>query len=546
MAAKTNWFMKFLIGDESKQSPDTDNKLDAIDQNYELIEPFALGTYQTPETAPRTRIEIYTTWQQMQKEPTIAAALTLHTTAALGGHESRGDVLFMVASTSIEGETPKSKKLREQVLAESKILLPILNKIVFNLCRGAIGYGDNFGRVYGKKGVGVEHILCDDLTAPYRIQAYEQGGKTVGFHVLEEVNWNRKITKLTTMQMCRMKMPRSCTVPQTALVAGVQKLMLENDDLETLPIVPSPVGGSFLFDAEQPWKQVVLSISAMNSQQIADAVRQAFLTIDMAGMPPEQQEKYKSGLVKTLQNSKDEIKKAMLGGEALWATKYHVLPVWGDKQVLNPVGELSQRSGQIATEPLMINIRRMCGALGIDMAMLGWADMLAGGLGDGASFHTSAQVMQRSIMIRQALTDFLNQVADLHWGWKYGVTFEGNDRPWKWEFYSDMSAASTEALTNKQTRMNTMALTAQALGALKEIGLDAKANQMLLEDVGGYDTDKAMQLSQALSAAQPPQQDGQDGQPTGDDATQDPPVDDGQDDSQDDQTDGEGDDNEAV
>ena len=94
------------------------------------------------------------------------------------------------------------------------------------------------------------------------------------------------------MQMCRMKMPRSASVPQTALVAGVQKLMLENDDLESLPIVPSPVGGSFLFDAEEPWKQVVLSISAMNSQQIADAVRQAFLTIDMACMPPEQQAKY--------------------------------------------------------------------------------------------------------------------------------------------------------------------------------------------------------------------------------------------------------------
>jgi hypothetical protein len=453
-------------------------------------------------------------WQQMQKEPTIAAALSLHTTAALGGHESRGDVLFMSASASIAGESTKAKKLREQVEAEAKILLPILNKIVFNLCRGAIGFGDNYGRVYGGKGKGVEHVTCDDLTAPYRIQAYEQGGRTVGFHVLEEVNWNRKITKLTTMQMCRMKMPRTTAVPQTALVAGVQKLMLESDDLDSLPVVPSPVGGSFLFDAEEPWKQVVLSISAMNSQQIADAVRQAFLTIDMSGMPPEQQKKYQKGLIKTLQNSKDEIKKAMLGGESVWATKYHVLPVWGDKQVLNPVGELSQRSGQIATEPLMINIRRMCGALGIDMAMLGWADQLAGGLGDGAAFHTSAQVMQRSIMIRQALTEFLNQVADLHWGWKFGVKFEGDDRPWKWEFYSDMSAASTEALTNKQTRMNTLALTAQAIGALKEMGLDAKTNQMLLEDVGGYDADKAMQLAKALSAAQPPQQDGGGGDPT--------------------------------
>lgn len=533
MAAKTNWFMKLLVGDESKESPDAAGKLDAIDQNYELIEPFALGTYVTPETKPRSRIEIYTTWRQMQKDPTISAALGLHTTAALGGHESRGDVLFMVPATSITGPGQKAKQLRQQVEAESKILLPILNSIVFGLSRGAIGFGDNYARVYGRAGAGIEHILCDDLTAPFRIQAYEQGGKTVGYHVLEEVNWERKITKLTTLQMVRMKMPRTSSVPQTALVSGVQKIMLESDDLESLPIVPSPVGGSFLFDAESSWEKVVLSMSAMNSQQIADAVRQAFLTIDMSGMPPEQQKKYKAGLTKTLQASKDEIKKALAGGDAIWATKYHALPVWGDKQVLNPIGELSQRSGQIATEPLMINIRRLCGALGMDMSLLGWADMLAGGLGDGAAFHTSAQVMQRSIMIRQALSDCLNQIADLHWGLKYGVTFNGAERPWKWEFYSDMSAANTEALTNKQTRMNTLALTAQALGALKEMGMDAKANQMLLEDVGGYDADKAEKLAKALSAAPQPGADGTNGgQPTGIDLGQsgaDGQVDDDQD-----------------
>lgn len=502
LAGVGKWLRNFAIGDESREGSGQPS-MQGLDPNYEFMEPFALGAYETDETRRRSRIQIYTTWMQMQRDPTIAAALSLHVTAALGGHESRGDTVFMVPSGSIKNATGKrAEELRKLVETESKALAQLFNKIVFTACRKAVGFGDDFIRVYSEAGKGIVDLLTDDTTAGFRIQAFEQGSKTVGFHILEEHEWNRVITKLTTTQMVRLKMPRITPIPQHPLLPGVQRRMLDIDNVNELPIIPAKVGGSFLYDAEEPWRNVILNLSAMNSQQIADAVKQAFLTVNMSGMPPEQRKKYRQGLTKVLQKHKDTIKSAFEGGEAVWATQYHILPTFDEKQVLNPVGDLAQRSGQISTEVFMTNVRRMTGALGMDMSLLGWADMLAGGLGDGAAFHTSAQVMQRSILIRQALTACLNELTLLHIGIKHGFQFDANDLPWEFQFYSDMSAATTEALTNRQTRMNSLTMTAQALGALKDIGLKGEAVVMLLEDVGGLDADKAKLLADGLEAAQ--------------------------------------------
>lgn len=59
--------------------------------------------------------------------------------------------------------------------------------------------------------------------------------------------------------------------------------MLENDDPEQSPILPSQVGGSFLYAIEKAYDDVILALTTMNSQQVADAVNQMFLTLNMAG-----------------------------------------------------------------------------------------------------------------------------------------------------------------------------------------------------------------------------------------------------------------------
>lgn len=46
-------------------------------------------------------------------------------------------------------------------------------------------------------------------------------------------------------------------------------------------------------------------------------------------------------------------------------------------------------------ELALTHLKRGMGALGLDLSLLGWMEMISGGLGDGGAFHTSAQVGQQ-------------------------------------------------------------------------------------------------------------------------------------------------------
>lgn len=500
-----------MLADRANSRIEQHATLNDIDGIYEMAEPFALGTHEKGSTARRQRKDIYTTWQQMQADPSIAEGLSLHVAAALGGHESRGEVVFMTPNERIRGDGKHNAMMRQKVERRKRHLEPIVNRIIAKVCRDAVAFGDGYVRVYGQKGRGITDVICNEYTHPPLIQAFEQGGRTIGYHALEDKDWIRVVTKLSTVQMLRMKMQRVTHVPQFETVQGlVRKQILKANIQSDLPIVPAHVGGSFLYEVEEPWQNVHLTLAGMNSQQIADAVNQMFLTINMSGMPPEQQKKYRAGLEKVIKSHETHVRDALSGGDAIWATKYHVLPTYDDKQILNPVGDIKgQRTSPINTEVFMINVRRLMGGMGMDVSMVGWADMLAGGLGDGAAFHTSSQIMRRSVLIRQAASDLLNQLAALDWGYAFDEVFDPVDYPWQFEFYSDQSAAATEMLTNKQTRMNTLALTAQAFLAVKELGLDQESTAQLLEDVGGMDYEKAKTMSESITRAPPPE--GQEG-----------------------------------
>lgn len=480
----------------------TTANINDVNQTYANMAPYSLGTYYNKDLQARDRKQIYTIYKMMQRDPTIDAALNLLVTAALGAHESRGEVVFISPADHIRGDGIHAKQLRQLVEKESRHLQQLINSFVFALARNGITYGDSYARIYTERNYGVHHALCDEHVEPPLVQAYEQAGKTVGYHVLEVNDYESQyIAKLSNTQMIRMKMQRITPVPQFNMNRILNQRLLEENDIRKVPLIPSPIGGSFLQNVESAWKDVVLNFTALNTQQIVDSVKTAFLTVDVSGMPDHNRKIYKEGLTQALLKHHEKAKDALMGGDPLWATNWIVLPQWGDKQVMNPLGDMAQRSTPLSMELVMTHLRRAVGSLGLDVSLVGWADMLAGGLGDGAAFHTSAQVMQRAALIRQALTDALNRLCNIHFAFKYGKGFNPGDLPFKIEYYSDISAAATEALNNKNTRANTLMMTAQSIQALKELGLDANTNVVLLDEYLGMDTEKALLVSAAMEKA---------------------------------------------
>lgn len=496
----TKTLANLLIAERQTNESKTPPNIDELQKQFDPITGYELGTGE--QHAQRTRQDIYRRWQTMQTDPQIAEGLSLHVTAALGGHESTGEMIFISPHERVRGVGARAKSLRQKVENAAKQLTPLLNRHAFGLARQAIAYGDSYARIYTSKQHGVVDLMNNERTHPPLIQSFVQGDKTVGFFVLEMDNWERAIARLSPMQMLRVKMPRIEYIPQVPLTAFKEGAKLINiDQSYELPVLPDLVGGSFLYPIEQAWQDLIISMSGLNNQQIADSVKQAFLMVNMDGMPPDQRKRYAQGLTQVLQGYRDRIKEAFGGGEALYGTAYHILPTWGEKQTITPVGDLSQRTAPLSSETLMVNMRRIAGGLGLDLSLMGWADMLTGGLGDGAAFHTSAQIMRRSMLIRTALIDAFDSLMALHFGLVYGEYFHQGQYPWRFDFYSDQSAAATEALSNRQARMNMMIMKAQALQSLKELNLSSEALQAILEQDGGLDYEASVSLASVLAGA---------------------------------------------
>lgn len=507
MAAKD--ILSILLGGSVTQVAEQQALLagqESTAQMYEAFGPFALGTKETKENKKRHRKDIMTKWELMAKFAPIAEALGIHIAAALGGDEHTSQQVFIVPSERLRSDSSKANAAQlKQLESRIKTMERLINKNIVKICRDAIAFGDGYTRIYGKKNKGLIDLVCNEYTYPPAIQAYEQGSRTVAFHALEPRNWIKKISKLSPQQLVRMKMPRVTHIPQYEMVEGVVVAqMLETDDIDQLPILPAHVGGSFLYEIEEFFDNVVLALAGMNSQQVADAVNQMFLTLNMSGMPPYQREAYKRGLEGMLNSHEEFVRNALSGGEAIWGTKYHILPTWDDKQILNPVGDIKgQRTSPINIETFMTNVKLMMGGLGMDLSMVGFAELLTGGIGEGASFQTSAQIMRRSMLIRQAAADVGNSLMKLDWGFAFNQSFtDDDDLPWRIEFYSDQSAAATAAINNKQQRMNTLMLKAQAIGAIKEIGISEKNAALLLEKDGGMDYDEAQSIAADIVKAQ--------------------------------------------
>lgn len=474
-------------------------------QSQEMINPFSLGTFVDEKNPIRHRKEIYSKWEQMIRFAPIGEAMAIHVSASLGGDPATGEQVFITPAQRLKRSdlSKEEKKYIEMLEKRIPALQKLINKHIYKICYDAVSFGDAYVRVYGEEGVGVTQILCNEYTYPPLIQAYEHIDNTVAYHVLDLDNWTNQITKLSTIEMLRMKIPRMLDIKQKNYINQLQMVKVLKNNPDEAPIFPARVGGSFCSGVEKIFDDILLLVASMTSQEITDAVNQVFLTVDMSGMPPAQRQAWKDGFNTTLDAHRQFYTSALKGGVATYGTNFHVLPTFSDKQIVNALGDLKgQRANPTNIDKLMFLIRLLMGGLGLDPSMVGWADMLAGGLGDGASFHTSAQIMRRSMMVRQACKEMLNNLVVLDWAYAYGEMFQNEaDYVWDIQFYSDQSASMTEMISNNQARMGALATQMAVLQQMKELGLSEEVSADLLERQGGFDYEQAQAIAKDLKAS---------------------------------------------
>lgn len=447
----------------------------------------------------RSRVAIYQKWHYMAGDPLISSALRLHVTQALGGHETTGDTVFLEATP--EAEQQKGERLK--IVAElQRDLAPLFNRVAHPVAFNGAAFGDAYARVYAEEKVGVVDLYTDEMVYPPLVQPYEKGNKTAGFVVSVG---ERMTSRLTIKQMARMKMPRMLFVPQMRVIEKAARVALERDELDgQQPFLPSLVGGSFLEAAEEPYDNLTTSISGLVGQRILSTIDETLVSANMSGMTVEQRKAFTESFKKLLSASKARAEKAVKEGRPVTERIYHFLPFFGDKQAVNLASFQGSGTGNtISIDDVMVHARMLAGALGIDLAMLGFADQLSGGLGEGGFFRVSAQAAERSRVIRTALTQFFHDIVDIHTAQKYGWSFEDGDRPYRINFFGSISALQNEQESTRERATNATALLVQTLAQLRDLGMPKNANKQLLAKSMGLDDDMAELIAQGLAEAKP-------------------------------------------
>jgi hypothetical protein len=432
----------------------------------------------------RVRQTIYNKWALMEGDPIISSALQLLVTSALGGHETSGKLVFIEKTTPAKDD----KRLGTIVDEIATTLGTLFDKVAFPICYTGAVFGDSYARIYCKKNRGVVDLHVDDLLRPQLVQPFERGSRTVGYAVYIG---DRNFERLDVTQVARFKMPRTQFVPQFGIVEKAIRQALTENDIDHLPVLPSMAGGSLLYNAEEPYDNLAASLLGMVGQRWIDSIDESIMTVNMESMTREQQERFAEDLKRMLQSSKDYAEKAVTSGMPILQRIRHILPVFGEKQVatLAPMnGGQSGRAANITIDDVMVHARLLAGALGVDLSMLGFADQLSGGLGEGGFFRVSAQAAERARVIRVALAEFFNQVVDIHTMHRYGIVFEPKDRPWQINFFGSISALEAEKQTTRTNMMNAGMQLAQAMQMMKEMGaseeimIDYLTNQMQLDE----------------------------------------------------------------
>lgn len=421
----------------------------------------------------RTRQIIYDKWALMESDPIVSTALKILVTSALGGHETSGDLVFLEKKPDL-AENDKRNYYIDEIKAD---LVPLFNKIAYTSSYLAAAFGDSYVRVHSNKN-GVQDLYIGELVRPTLIQPFERGSRTVGYAIS---SGSKNFQRLDGLQMARMKLPRTQWIPQVGVIEKSMRYALDIDDMDDLPLMPGMVGGSFLYSAEKPYDDLTSSLLGLVGQRWMDSIDEQMLTVNLEGMDKGQQSKFLESIRNMLTKSKQIAENAVKRNRPVMERIRHIVPVFNEKQLMQVAGNPGgQRNANVSIEDIMLHARLLSGSLGVDLSMLGFADQLSGGLGDGGFFRTSAQIGESSRVIRTAQDEFYNSIIDIHTYKKYGFVFDKKDRPFSINFYGSISALENEKQATRANAMNGGLMLVQAIQQFKELGADQEMMKQFL------------------------------------------------------------------
>ena len=394
---------------------------------------------QITHVLPEDRSARYAVLRLMAKDPTIDSAIKMHIANALSARTDSGESVFISPA-----EGAGQDKIVDDLRAT---LMPFIKKDLNEWARKAAVYGSCFARVYGAQGIGIQNIRCDYYTHPRFIQKFEKGGRLAGYTTTYQGTnqANQRLRLMPPWSFVGFEIPEwwDCEDVEPINVGGIPvDLAMEDAAMEGL-VESQEYGTSLIATAYGPWMDLLDAICSLKMSRRNAARLERMVGVNTGKLDPERAAHYLDMVAERISNATADVERQSWLRGNVQTVVNHYVPIFGEKGGLQ-IDAVQGTPDINGLEDVMFHIKRLGSAIGVDPALLGFGDLLSGGLGDGGFFRVSVMAATKANLLRQALKNGIQKLCELHVAYKFGKVFLPGNYPWTIQFNSVSSAIERE------------------------------------------------------------------------------------------------------
>ncbi|EKN4689529.1 phage portal protein [Yersinia ruckeri] len=449
---------------------------------------------------PEDRQLKYATLAMMAKSPTVAAALNIHISNALSMDKKTGAIIVIEPKDSSDEEiSSRCKELQGD-------LGVLINANLPNWARIMVVFGVSFIRPYTANKKGIVALESDFHTLPHFVQEFVRGGQLAGFtgdFLLHPETFARVMAE--PWDLVSLKLPTY--VPSSSnrpIIHGSKSFSLLSP-MEEAPLRETQnYGASFLEYSYEAFVNLCDALKSLKATRNNAAKIDRLVALATDTLDPANAARYTREVTQNLKRNAIEIQRRMENGNTLPTVMNHVIPVMGAGKGGIVIDTQSIPADISGIEDVMFHLRQLCSSLGVDSTMIGWADQMSGGLGEGGWQQTSIAAAERSNWIRHACTETIHRLIDIHCAFKYGKVFPANDRPYQIKFNSLNTAIQEQHNRELDSRANYSAQLVTIVDAILNNPKMTSSDtfmQYVLADTMEMDRDTVQQIIKEFKAS---------------------------------------------
>ena len=409
---------------------------------------------------PQERLEQYEVLRTMAADPTIDSGIKMHLTHALSAKSDTGEIIEI---NSVDGED-------DEIVQDLRDTFgPMINRNLHRWAYTAALFGFNPLRLYGERGQGVSLVRDDYYTHPYFTRRFERAGQLVGWSSKWQQTAGGKASKglVTLMEpwkFVEIRMPDWATNIHREPIRHAGDIFdIANDNyMEEGFIEAQDYGCSLIRTAYEPWIDLQESILSLNMSRKNASNVERLIGVQTGKLNPQKAAQYlntiSAQMSKTAQaQAEKSIRKGYVN--TIWN---HIIPIFSAGQGQLDISTMEGRPDIAYIEDVKFHVNRLGSAIGIEPALLGFGDMLSGGLGDGGFFRMSVMAAMKAQQVRVAVKNMLDRLFEIHVAWKYNKVFLDSEKPWSIGFHS-LNTAIAKEYAEERDRAATFAMTVTQL-----------------------------------------------------------------------------------